>query len=266
MSQTRTVTLPYTRLQRDAGKTEKQPQWCKFSYLKVCIIISCLRKINISSKGAKLALNNNNGITPLDLIFNNVQDPGSFLEKFFIKNTVNEAAHTINDTRSFCFKYNILNPNSGRKRGAGKVNLKKVHWKIVHLSYVQESNDVLVNLIKNIKSKRFESEKLLAQPLLQSFIMYKWEKINWMFNIQFLLTFLFVFVFSLFTTMKCGQESQSIIETIYFVPFLVPFLVEILVFEAFLIYNIQFHYNYFQNIFKIAVFVLGKALRQHFNA
>ena len=46
---------------------------------------------------------------------------GSFFEKFFIKNTVNEAAHDVNDTRSFCFKYNILNPNSGRKRGAGKV-------------------------------------------------------------------------------------------------------------------------------------------------
>ena len=125
---------------------------------------------------------------------------------------------------------------------------------------IQESNDVLVNLIKNIKSKMFESEKLLTHPLLQSFIMYKWKKINWMFNIQFLLTFLFVFVFSLFTTMKCGQESHVILETIYFVPFLVPFLVEILVFEAFLIYNIQFHYNYFQNIFKILVFVLGNAL------
>lgn len=99
------------------------------------IIISFLQKINISSKGAKLALINNNGITPLDLIFNNVQDPGSFFEKFFIKNTVNEAAHDINDTRSFCFKYNILNPNSGRKRGAGKVNQMKVHRKIVYLMF-----------------------------------------------------------------------------------------------------------------------------------
>ena len=116
----------------------------------------------------------------------------------------------------------------------------------------------MVNLIQNIKSNRFESEKLLTHPLLQSFIMYKWRKINWMFNIQFLLTFLFVFVFSIFTTMKCGQETNSIAETIYFVPFLVPFLVEILVFEVFLIWNIQFHYNYVQNFFKIAVFALGK--------
>ena len=124
----------------------------------------------------------------------------------------------------------------------------------------QESNDVLVNLIQNIKSNRFESEKLLTHPLLQSFIMFKWRKINWMFNIQFLLTFLFVFVFSIFTTMKCGQETNSIAETIYFVPVLVPFLLEILVFEVFLIWNIQFHFNYFQNFFKIAVFALGKKL------
>ena len=104
----------------------------------------------------------------------------------------------------------------------------------------------------------FESERLLTHPLLQSFIMYKWRKINWMFNIQFLLTFLFVFLFSMFTTMKCGQETSSAIQTLYFVPPLVPLLVEILVFEVFLIYNIQFHYNYLYNVFKIAVFSLGK--------
>ena len=126
------------------------------------------------------------------------------------------------------------------------------------LTFVQESNDVLVNLIQNIKSNWFESEKLLTQPLLQSFIMYKWRKINWMFNIQFILTFIFVFGFSMFTTIKCGTETNSMADTIYFVPFLVPFLVEILVFEVFLIYNIQFHYNYFQNFFKIAAFALGK--------
>lgn len=78
-----------------------------------------------------------------------------------------------------------------------------------------------------------------------------------MFNIQFILTFIFVFGFSMFTTMKCGTETNSIADTIYFVPFLVPFLVEILVFEVFLIYNIQFHYNYFQNFFKIASFALA---------
>ena len=116
----------------------------------------------------------------------------------------------------------------------------------------------MVSLIKNIKNHMFESERLLTHPLLQSFIMYKWRKINWMFNIQFLLTFLFVFLFSMFTTMKCGQETSSAIQTLYFVPPLVPLLVEILVFEVFLIYNIQFHYNYLYNVFKIAVFSLGK--------
>ena len=74
--------------------------------------------------GAKLALSNNLGVTPLDLIFHNVQDPGSFLEKFFIKNTVNETAQDFSDARSFCFKYDILNPKSGRKRGAGKVKTR----------------------------------------------------------------------------------------------------------------------------------------------
>ena len=59
----------------------------------------------------------------MDLIFTNVQNPGSFLEKFFIRNTVNEKSLEVGDTRSFCFKYDLLNPNSGRKRGAGKVIL-----------------------------------------------------------------------------------------------------------------------------------------------
>ena len=30
-------------------------------------------------------------------------------------------AKDVADTRSFCFKYDFLNPKSGRKRGAGKV-------------------------------------------------------------------------------------------------------------------------------------------------
>ena len=70
-------------------------------------------------------MNNNFGKTPLDLIFNNVQDPGSFIEKFFIKNTVNEMGQDVADTRSFCFKYDFLNPKSGRKRGAGKVKFNE---------------------------------------------------------------------------------------------------------------------------------------------
>ena len=66
----------------------------------------------------------------MDLIFNNVQDPGSFLENFFIKNTVNEVAQDVADTRSFCFKYDILNPKSGRKRGAGTVKSnEKLHYR-----------------------------------------------------------------------------------------------------------------------------------------
>lgn len=65
----------------------------------------------------------------MDLIFNNVQDPGSFLENFFIKNTVNEVAQDVADTRSFCFKYDILNPKSGRKRGAGTVKSNEIHYR-----------------------------------------------------------------------------------------------------------------------------------------
>lgn len=131
MSQIRTETLPYTTLQRDAAKTEKRPQWCKCSYPKVLFNFYTIYQKSFF-EGAKLALKNSFGKTPLDLIFNNVQDPGSFLENFFIKNTVNEVAQDVADTRSFCFKYDILNPKSGRKRGAGKVksneNLNYKFW------------------------------------------------------------------------------------------------------------------------------------------
>ena len=127
------------------------------------------------------------------------------------------------------------------------------------MNILKESNDVLLNLINNIKEFNFEGSFLLDHPLLESFIINKWRRVNMLFNIQFLLTFFFVIGVSLFSTMKCGTHN---IDEVPLVCILAPFLLEILLFEIFLIYSRQFQHHYLQNFFKLMVFILGKGVKK----
>ena len=76
--------------------------------------------------GAKLSVLNNKEETPLDLIFKYVQNPGEFITKLFDRSIEKKFPDKDSEhiAKSFTFKYNILNPKSGKRRGAGNVSLK----------------------------------------------------------------------------------------------------------------------------------------------
>ena len=71
-------------------------------------------------------MHNNENDTPLDLVFDYVQNAGEFIQNLFDKNVTKESG---NDTNSFLksinFKYSILNPRSGGSKGEIKVSFKR---------------------------------------------------------------------------------------------------------------------------------------------
>ena len=152
------------------------------------------------------------GVTPLDMIFQNVQNPGEFLQTLFDKNiTIDDGVTGFCRAKKIAFNYNILN-------------------------LTKKDNCVLSNLLLNIQKYPWEGHKLLTHPLLESFILEKWQKVKRYFNGQALLTLIFVLSLSVMNTMKCGKELRKVgnVEPSYFLIFLVPLFLEILSFEIFL--------------------------------
>ena len=116
------------------------------------------------------------------------------------------------------------------------------------------SNNVLSNLIDNIKQFPLEGNKLLKNPLIESFIITKWQKVKKFFNIQYILTFIFVLGLSILSTLKCGTFDVN--ETILF-GMLVPIYIEMILFEIFLFSKKQTAYHYIQSSLKLLAFVLA---------
>ena len=69
--------------------------------------------------GAKLATVNARNETPLDLIFQLVQNPGAFLLNIFDQNI--EKLSKMEENSFLRFHYHIFNPRSGGRRGERKV-------------------------------------------------------------------------------------------------------------------------------------------------
>ena len=86
---------------------------------------------------------------------------------------------------------------------------------------------------------RFIGNRLLKHPLLESFILEKWQKVKKYFNGQAILTLIFVLSLSIMNTIKCGKElnHSEPVDPIYFLVFLIPLFLEILGFEIFLFVN-----------------------------
>ena len=99
------------------------------------------------------------------------------------------------------------------------------------------NNFVLANLLSNIEFNPREGDQLMHHPLLESFILRKWQKVKMLFNIQFLITFFFVFAFSIFTSMKCLSNKNKVTRDVHStLGFLViPLLVEIILVETYLL-------------------------------
>ena len=103
----------------------------------------------------------------------------------------------------------------------------------------------MANLLSNIEFNPREGDQLMHHPLLESFILRKWQKVKMLFNIQFLITFFFVLAFSLFTSMKClsdefQKENPETKEVHSIMGFLViPLLVEIILVETYLLLGVQ---------------------------
>ena len=136
--------------------------------------------------------------TPLDLIFQHVQSPGEFLLRIFEKSVkkfnqnrdgrMDETEDNIETDKGkrFSFDYSVLNPRSGGVRGEANT-----------------ANCVLSNLMLNIRQNSDESQKLLSHPLVESFVILKWKKVqNWFFA-QYLITFICIFAYTVFSSVKC---------------------------------------------------------------
>ena len=100
------------------------------------------------------------------------------------------------------------------------------------------NNFVLTNLLSNIELNPREGDQLMHHPLLESFILRKWQKVKILFNIQFLITIFFVVAFSIFTIMKClscakNDVTKDVHSTLGVV--VIPLLVEIILVEAYLL-------------------------------
>ena len=146
------------------------------------------------------------------MIFQNVQNPGEFLQRLFDKNiTIDDGVTGFCRAKKIAFNYNILN-------------------------ITRKSNCVLSNLLLNIQKYPWEGQKLLTHPLLESFILEKWQKVKKYFNGQALLTLLFVLSLSVMNTMKLGKELRVAkrLDPSFFLIFLIPLFLEILFFELFL--------------------------------
>ena len=196
-------------------------------------------------KGAQLSKANNKKETPLDLIFQHVQNPGDFLVSLFekkvlrkggqdidLKNGSNEENDSEADNRKgFCFDYRILNPRSGGAAGE-----------------VKDTNLVLSNLLINIKKNPDEGEQLLLHPLVQSFILMKWRKVQCWFLAQFFITFFFVLTYSIFSSIKCLRDGSDSSTVGMFLIVLAPLLLEIILFEVFLFHGQGVRYHYKQSI------------------
>ena len=85
----------------------------------------------------------------------------------------------------------------------------------------------------------------MHHPLLESFILSKWQKVKIFFNIQFLITIIFVVAFSIFTTMKCltnqNDESRYVAKDVHIAMgvLVIPLLVEIILVEIYLLLGVQ---------------------------
>ena len=78
----------------------------------------------------------------------------------------------------------------------------------------------------------------MHHPLLESFILRKWQKVKILFNIQFMITIFFVLFFSIFTIMKCltsakNEQTKVIGKALGIV--VIPFLLEIILVEIYLL-------------------------------
>ena len=147
------------------------------------------------------------------MIFQNVQNPGEFLQKLFDQNiTIDDGVTGFCRAKKIAFNYNIL-----------KLSTEK-------------ENCVLSNLLLNIQKYPWEGHKLLTHPLLESFILAKWQKVKKYFNGQALLTLVFVLCLSVMNTMKLGRELREAdkVHPSYFLIPLIPLFLEILLFELFL--------------------------------
>eukprot|EP00092_Neocalanus_flemingeri_P007478 GFUD01008075.1.p1 GENE.GFUD01008075.1~~GFUD01008075.1.p1 ORF type:complete len:850 (+),score=222.46 GFUD01008075.1:59-2608(+) len=196
-------------------------------------------------KGAQLSKANDKRETPMDLIFEHVQNPGDFLVSLFEKNVLRQGGRNIDlkdasneekdseedNRKRFCFDYRILNPRSGG--GAGEV---------------KDSNLVLSNLLINMKKNPDEGEQLLVHPLVESFIVMKWRKVKRWFLAQIFITFFFVLAYSMFASIKCLRNGSDPSTVAVFMTVLAPLLLEIILFEVFLFYGQGVRYHYKQSI------------------
>ena len=97
---------------------------------------------------------------------------------------------------------------------------------------------MLANLLSNIEFNPREGDQLMHHPLLESFILRKWQKVKILFNIQFMITIFFVLFFSIFTIMKCltsaeTEKTKGIGKALGIV--VIPFLLEIILVEIYLL-------------------------------
>ena len=149
-----------------------------------------------------------------------------------LKDALNEDKDSEEDNRKrFSFDYRILNPRSGGRAGE-----------------VKDSNLVLSNLLINLKKNPDEGEQLLVHPLVESFILMKWRKVERWFLAQFFITFFFVLVYSAFASIKCSSSGSDSSTIAVFLIVLAPLLLEIILFEVFLFQGQGVRYHYKQSI------------------
>lgn len=200
-------------------------------------------------KGAQLAKANKARETPMDLIFQHVQNPGDFLISLFEKNILKQGGKEIvvseteteteeDNRKRFSFDYGILNPRSGGLAGE-----------------IKDSNLVLCNLLINIKKNSDEGQQLLVHPLVESFILLKWRKVERWFLAQFFITFFFVLAYSLFSSVKCLRNGSDATIIFGFLIVLAPFLLEIILFEVFLFHGQEVKYQYKQSLLRFTTII-----------
>ena len=112
--------------------------------------------------------------------------------------------------------------------------------------------------MENINKNPWEGNKLLLHPLLESFIVTKWQQVKKIFFIQFIFTLLFTLGLSLLSTMKCGKHIKM--DLLPFMVILMILLVEIIFFELFFIISRkQFKYNWIHYVPKLIALLIATA-------
>ena len=120
---------------------------------------------------------------------------------------------------------------------------------------------MLGNLLSNIEFNPREGDQLMHHPLLESFILRKWQKVKKLFNIQFMITFVFVVASSIVTSLKCLSNKTEETEAIHDVlgVLVIPLLVEIILVETYRLKGVQqIKVYWLQALLKVTV--LGLAI------